>query len=107
MVTSLNLIFFNTVLSSGKRKKSHGVKSGEQGKCGMTSRIVFYPENYAQTKQSQQIHCHGGEMNPPVPFFRSLSPHIFPQTPWGVSVMHVALQFVFVEQIHNAQLPDR
>jgi hypothetical protein len=43
---------------------------------------------------------------PKIPFCRSLSLHIFLQTPQGVSVVHVALQFVFVEQIHNAQLPD-
>jgi hypothetical protein len=34
MMISLNLLPFYTIFSCGKRKKSYGAKSGEQGECG-------------------------------------------------------------------------
>jgi hypothetical protein len=51
----LNLLPFNTIMSSGKIKKSYGAKSGEQEGCGMAV-IVFLDKKFMQ-RQSIVRRC--------------------------------------------------
>jgi hypothetical protein len=48
---------------------------------------------------SGQAQCQGGEINPPIPLSMLFLPHIFPETDAG-------LQYVIIEQMHNAHIQE-
>jgi hypothetical protein len=60
-VKALNQLF-NAILSFGTHKKSHGSKSGMEGRC--RTFILFLATNW-RTKYSKQLRCHCGETSTP------------------------------------------
>jgi hypothetical protein len=102
MAISINLFPFNTILSSGKIEKSHSAKSGEEGGCEITSHFVCrHKSMQRQSKMSASI----------VTVKKSISiilllvcfHHTFPTDSVTCQCSDGGTQYIFVEQIHNAQ----
>ena len=102
MVISLNLLPFNTVLSSGKIENSHGAKCGEQGGCEMRSHFVCRHES----TQRQRI-TNASIVTLKKSISRILLSvcfhHTFPRDAVTCQCTIGGIRYILVEHIHNAQ----
>jgi hypothetical protein len=93
----------NAIVSFGNRKKSHGVKSGEQGGWEWPSFCLSQKFTHRQSRVSK-VYCHSGETNHPIFTFQVVFITHFLADTVTRQFSDSGLQFFLVEQIHNAQL---
>jgi len=81
----LNILTFNTILISGKRKINMALNVVSRE--GTESTVIMLLARNSSTKQNVEVYSHGGETNHPILLFRMFSAHTFLQKPQSVNVI--------------------
>lgn len=81
----LNILTFNTILISGKRKSNMALNV--VSRVGTESTVILLLASNSSSKQNVEVDSHGGETNHPILLFRMFSAHTILQKPQGVNVI--------------------